>query len=103
MGTGVHMYKFSIIVPCYNIENRVKELFDMLSTNKYDNYEVILVDDCSKDNSFEKMKALASERSDFSVYRPEKNGGPGLARNFGLQHAQGELPQYLYLQAGLTV
>lgn len=84
------MYKFSIIVPCYNIENSVKELFEMLHSKSYSNYEVIFVDDCSKDNSFETMKTLVSEYSNFSVYRPEKNGGPGLARNLGLKYAQGE-------------
>ena len=84
------MYKFSIIVPCYNMENDVEKLFDMLSTDSYTNYEVIFVDDCSKDNSFEKMTMLSKTRANFSVYRPEKNGGPGLARNLGLKHAKGE-------------
>ncbi len=84
------MCKFSIIVPCYNIENSVKELFEMLSPQNYDNYEVIFVDDCSKDNSFEVMKKMAVQHANFNVYQPEKNGGPGLARNFGLQYAKGE-------------
>lgn len=84
------MLKFSIIVPCYNIENSVKNLFDMLSPKNYDDYEVIFVDDCSKDNSFEIMKAMATEYVNFAVYQPEKNGGPGLARNLGLQYARGE-------------
>lgn len=84
------MCKFSIIVPCYNIANSVEELFNMLSSKSYKNYEVIFVDDCSKDNSFEIMQNMAVEYSNFKVYQPDKNGGPGLARNLGLQHAEGE-------------
>ena len=84
------MYKFSIIVPCYNIERNIKKFFAMLSAENYKNYEVIFVDDCSKDNSFEEMKNLAAEYSNFYVYQSEKNGGPGLARNVGLQYARGE-------------
>lgn len=84
------MCKFSIIVACYNIENSVNELVDMLFSKNYDNYEVIFVDDCSKDNSYEIIKNMTAEYDNFSVYQPEKNGGPGLARNLGLQHARGD-------------
>ena len=84
------MCKFSIIVPCYNIESNVEALFDRLTTDQYANYEVILLDDCSKDDSFDKMRSIAEEQANFSVYQLEKNGGPGLARNLGLKYAKGE-------------
>lgn len=43
------MCKFSIIIPCYNIRERISTLFDMFQCKNYNNYEVIFVDDCSGD------------------------------------------------------
>ena len=81
---------FSIIVPCYNVSERIDALFDMLSGKDYTDYEVILVDDCSKDDTFEKLTAKCKEYENFKAYQTSKNGGPGLARNFGLSKSLGE-------------
>lgn len=84
------MYLFSIIVPCYNVSERVDSLFEMLSSKDYSKYEVVFVDDCSKDDSYQKMLEKSSSYPNFKVVQPEKNGGPGPARNFGLTFATGE-------------
>lgn len=84
------MCKFSIIVPCYNISNHVDHLFKMLCSSDYMDYEVIFVDDCSKDDSYEKMCELKVNYPNYSVYRLSQNGGPGLARNLGLEKAEGK-------------
>ena len=84
------MCKFSIIIPCYNSEKNINRLFDMMWTSDYSDYEVIYVDDCSKDNTFEKMQGLKEKYPNYTVVRAEKNGGPGLARNLGLELAKGE-------------
>lgn len=84
------MCKFSIIVPCYNISKNIDTLFDMLSCNGYTDYEAIFVDDCSKDGSFDKMCEKQKKFKNYRVFQTEKNGGPGPARNFGLEKACGE-------------
>lgn len=87
------MCKFSIIVPCYNIEDSVTNLFDMLSIRDYCDYEVIFIDDCSKDKTFEilcETKLLKEEYKNFRCFQTVQNGGPGIARNLGLVHAVGE-------------
>lgn len=84
------MYRFSIIVPCYNIAGNIEALFKMLSPKDFLDYEVIFVDDCSKDNSFDVMKKYVGNYPNYRVLQTEKNGGPGLARNFGLNAASGE-------------
>lgn len=90
---GKYMYKFSIIVPCYNMENNVASLFDMLSIRNYSDYEVIFIDDCSKDQTFEvlcKTQSLKEEYKNFRCFQTAQNGGPGIARNLGLKYATGE-------------
>ena len=84
------MCKFSIIVPCYNIVERVEPLFKMLYTDEFTDYEVIFVDDCSPDASYEKMKSCALNYANYRVFQTPQNGGPGPARNLGIQLAEGE-------------
>lgn len=84
------MCKFSIIVPCYNLKGRVGALFAMLSSNDYLDYEVIFVDDCSKDDTFEQLNKRKAAYKNYKVFQTEKNGGPGKARNLGLTKASGE-------------
>lgn len=87
------MCKFSIIVPCYNIEKNIVALFEMLSIRNYSDYEVIFIDDCSKDQTFEilsKTQALKKEYKNFRCFQTTRNGGPGIARNLGLKNAMGE-------------
>lgn len=84
------MYLFSIVVPCYNVSERVTALFDMLTSKDYSKYEVIFVDDCSKDGSYQKMLEESASHPNFKVVQPDKNGGPGPARNLGVLNATGE-------------
>ena len=84
---------FSIVVPCYNASERIEELFQMLSSKDYSNYEVVFVDDCSKDNTYDTMlKTLekSDSYSNFKVMQTPENGGPGPARNAGILSAEGE-------------
>ena len=84
------MYLFSIVVPCYNVSGRINALLDMLLSKDYSNYEVVLVDDCSKDDSYEKLLEKSASHPNFKVVQPPKNGGPGPARNFGISNASGK-------------
>ena len=84
------MYLFSIIIPCYNAKERIDGLVDMMSSKEYSKYEVIFVDDCSKDGTYEELSKKTAAFDNFKALQTPKNGGPGPARNFGLAHASGE-------------
>lgn len=84
------MCKFSIIVPCYNAEKYIPHLFQMLHTDDYTDYEVVFVDDCSKDGTYQLMCEQAERYPHYRVYQMPQNGGPGPARNYGVSVANGE-------------
>ena len=70
-------YKISIIIPTYNREKYLKNLIDSLiaQTIGFDNLEVILVDDCSTDNSKSIIKNYASKYNNIKPIFLEKNTG----------------------------
>jgi len=83
--------KYSIITPMYNSFNLMGRYFDSLNRQIYKNFEVIIVDDCSTDDSYEKLRSYAEKSPlTISVYRSEKNMGPGNARNIGIAAAAGD-------------
>jgi glycosyltransferase involved in cell wall biosynthesis len=58
---------------------------------KYKNFEVIIVDDCSTDGSWEKLQNYVKEVPlSITLLQAERNSGPGKARNIGLDNVQGE-------------
>ena len=83
--------KYSIITPMFNSFELMGRYFESLNNQTYKNFEVIIVDDFSTDGSYEKVCAYASKSPlTISVYRAEKNMGPGNARNIGMDKARGE-------------
>lgn len=81
--------KVSIIVPVYNLENYIEQCVHSLLAQSYQNIEIILVDDGSRDNSLSLITQLAAEDSRI-VYTSQPNGGAAKARNTGLAMATGE-------------
>ena len=78
------MPKFSIIVPVYNVEKYIKKCLDSILNQSFKDYEVIVVNDGTKDNSIELIK-------DYPVkIVNQKNQGLSVARNTGVKHATGE-------------
>lgn len=79
----------SIIVPVYNVEQYLHECVDSILMQNYSNYEVILVDDGSKDNSGTICDEYAKKNSKVSVIHQENQGLSG-ARNSGVQVSKGK-------------
>ena len=80
--------KFSIIIPVYNVEKYISKCLDSILNQTYSNYEVIIVNDGTKDNSVSVInKYLTDER--FKLYNKE-NGGLSSARNYGINYVTGE-------------
>lgn len=82
--------KFSIIIPVYNSEKTLWKLVNTILEQTYSDYEIILVDDGSKDNSFKLMKELSKKDTRIKIFT-KKNEGPGLTRMYGYNQARGEL------------
>ena len=81
--------KVSIIVPVYNIENYIRVCVESILAQTYESFELILVDDGSKDNSGILCDEYAAIDSRVKVIHKE-NGGVSSARNAGLRQAKGD-------------
>ncbi len=79
----------SVIVPVYNAERFLKETVGSICAQTDENYEIILVDDGSKDGSLALCRRLAEENSRIRVIT-QNNAGPSAARNAGVRAAGGE-------------
>lgn len=79
----------SVIIPVYNAQKYVDGCLDNLLGQSYENMEVILVNDGSRDNSLTVCTQRAKVDSRLVVI-DQQNGGPGAARNAGLKVAKGE-------------
>lgn len=82
----------SIIVPVYNAEKWLNQAISSIQAQTYTNWEAVIVDDGSTDNSYKTLCKLAELDNRLKVLHKE-NGGLSDARNFGLEYASGE---YIY-------
>ena len=83
------MLDFSIIIPVYNSEKTIERCLNSILTQSFQNYEVILIDDGSSDESFNICKKYEWKDSRYRVIH-QVNRGPSVARNVGLDMAKGE-------------
>ena len=84
--------KFSVIIPLYNNENYIKKTILSVINQTYKNFEIIVVDDCSTDNSYNKVKELQSKYPDLiKLYKNEKNIGVYKSLNNGLNYCSGQM------------
>ncbi len=85
------MIKYTIITPQYNSFEMMDQYFRSLESQSFKDFEVIIVDDCSTDGSYEKLKKyVAQSKLNIRLLQSKKNMGPGNARNIGLDNAKGE-------------
>lgn len=91
------MPQISIVVPVYNAEKYIEQTVDMVMKQTFTDWELILVEDCSKDNSAEVLRSLESELQDarIRVIYKEKNEGAAKARNTGIDAATGRYLVFL--------
>ena len=82
------MEKISVIVPVYNVSNYIHKCVDSIINQKYENLEIILVDDGSTDDSGNICEEYAKKDVRIKVIH-KKNGGLSDARNVGIDNATG--------------
>ncbi len=80
----------SIIVPVYNAGNFIGETIGYVLAQTYENWELILVDDCSKDESVGIIQEMAKAESRIRLVLQSENGGAAKARNRGIFEAKGQ-------------
>ncbi len=86
--------KISIIVPVYNTSKYLDKCLNCLLNQTYDNLEIIVVEDCSTDNSREVLKKYGKNQKIKIIYN-KKNSGLSFSRNIGLKFATGEYIGYI--------
>ncbi|MFE4673213.1 glycosyltransferase family 2 protein [Streptomyces sp. NPDC056721] len=89
------MVKLSVIVPFYNVQQYAPDTLRSLRANARDDFEFILVDDCSKDETPDILARAERELPGAVLVRHEKNGGLATARNTGLDASRGEYLTFL--------
>lgn len=87
----------SVIIPMYNVESYVGECLESVLLQTFQDYEVIVVDDCSTDDSVKIVEEYAPKFDGrLQLFSMEKNTGtPGKPRNKGIELARGEYIQFL--------
>lgn len=86
---GIKKMKLSIIVPVYNVENTLKRCVRSILCQDFNDFELLLIDDGSTDNSGFLADTIAEKDNRIKVYHKE-NGGLSDARNYGIERALGE-------------
>ena len=81
----------SIIVPCYNEELTLDNCIKGLLNQSYDNYEILIVNDGSKDNTKAVGKGLEKEHHGKIRFLDKPNGGKASALNYGIERAKGSI------------
>ncbi|MDD6709383.1 MAG: glycosyltransferase family 2 protein [Ruminococcus sp.] len=84
------MDKISIVVAVYNAEQTLRKCVDSLLNQTYKNIEIILVNDCSKDNSLDICIEYSKNYDNVKVISNERNFGVSATRNNGIDNSAGE-------------
>lgn len=85
----------SIITPVYNCEKVIKDTIECVVKQSYKNWELLLVDDCSTDNSAKIIMEYKEKDSRIKYYKLEENSGAATARNKALEESKGRFIAYL--------
>lgn len=81
--------KVSIITPCYNSEKFISETIISIQKQTFEDWELIITDDCSTDSSVEIINSFISFDNRIKLYCLNTNAGPGAARNNSINKSNG--------------
>lgn len=88
------MIKYSVIMPVYNSSERVVKSINSIIEQTYGNWELIIIDDGSTDDSLKICKEYETKDARIKVLH-QKNKGPGIARNLGIANSNGQYIAFL--------
>lgn len=87
--------KVTVVTPSWNSEKYIEETIHSVQEQTYQNWEMIVVDDCSTDNTVEIVKRISLEDSRIRILVQEENGGAAKARTRAMQEGVGRFLAYL--------
>lgn len=87
--------KVSIITPSFKSERFINQTIESVLAQTYQNWEMIIVDDVSPDNSNEIIEEYCKKDSRIKLIKLEKNSGPAIARNRAIEEAKGRYIAFL--------
>lgn len=85
----------SVIIPVFNSEKFLHETILSVEKQTYKNIEIIIVDDCSTDNSVKIIRELNEKYGNIRLFINEKNSGAGVSRNVAISKAKGQYIAFL--------
>ncbi|WP_062051273.1 glycosyltransferase family 2 protein [Bacillus sp. JCM 19034] len=89
------MSTVSIITPAYNAEAYIAETIESVLAQTYENWEMLIVDDCSTDRTVEIVQSYAAREPRIRFIQLDKNQGPAITRNTAIQAASGRYLAFL--------
>lgn len=85
----------SIITPMYNSETFISETINSVLNQTYKNWELLLIDDCSSDNTLQIAKLFSKRHKNIKVLKNSTNLGAAISRNFGIEKSKGDFIAFL--------
>lgn len=85
----------TVITPAYNAERFIGETIESVQAQTYENWEMVIVDDLSTDQTVHIVKEYAQRDSRIKLIQLEKNSGPAVARNTAMDNGQGRYIAFL--------
>ena len=79
----------SVIMPVYNAESEIATAIKSIINQKFQDWELLIIDDCSTDNTCDVVRKFMEVDARISLIQQKENGGPGKAKNFALEKARG--------------
>ena len=90
MSVEMQLNLVSIITPVYNAERFISETIDSVTNQNYKDWELILVNDCSSDNSVKIVEYYVAKDARIKLINLKENSGAAVARNAGIEAARGQ-------------
>ena len=84
------MPTISIITPAYNCEKYLEEAVESVLAQTMQDWEMLIIDDCSSDNTYDCMEKLAQRDKRIRIFRTIQNTGAAAKRNYGIRQAKGQ-------------
>ncbi len=81
----------SVLITSFNAGKHIHEALESITSQTYKNLEIIIVDDCSTDNTWKILKDYQEIDKRIRVFRTNRHSGPSIASNLGLKKAKGDL------------
>lgn len=85
----------SIITPSYNSARFIAETIESVMTQTYQNWEMLITDDCSSDGTVDIVKYYCKKDARIKLFVLERNSGAAIARNNSIKHAKGKYIAFL--------